>query len=152
MASQGNYKPTTGKATGNSRRSSTGALGFFWFTLLVKTCTHGPELRSKCAYKKQDLERMGKKIAWNVSRRAGEHPREKEVIDCFMQNLWQFSWWQWDKYTLQSMKPIGTVLVHPDGQSFPQPPLLQAALTAQVPASVSPKQALEGKERRCVRG
>lgn len=150
MESQGNYKPTTGKATGNGRRSSTGALGVFWFTLFVKTHTHGPELRSKCAYKKQDLERMGKKIAWNVSGSWGAPQREGS--HCFMQNLWQFSWWQWDKYTLQSMKPIGTVLVHPDGQTFSQPPLLQAALTAQVPASVSPKQALEGKERRCMRG
>lgn len=92
MASQGNYKPTTGKATGHGSRSSIAMewlerqLGFFWFTVLVKTRTHGPGLRSKYAYKKQDVERMGrdktqqKKIAWNVSGRAGEHPREEEVI------------------------------------------------------------------------
>lgn len=55
-----------------------------------------------------------------------------------MQNLWQLSWRQCNKYTLKSMKPAGTVLVQPDSQSFPQPPLLQAALTAQVPALVSP--------------
>lgn len=66
MASQGNYKPTTGKATGHGSRSSIAMewlerqLGFFWFTLLVKTRTHGPGLRSKYAYKKQDVERMGR--------------------------------------------------------------------------------------------
>lgn len=117
MASQGNYKPTTGKATGNGRHYSIAMewlerqLGFFWFTLLLKTRTHGPGLRSKYAYKKQDVERMG-----------GDKTQKKNCLECFWksrrapqrggnhcytQNLWQLSWWQWDKYTLKSMNQLG---------------------------------------------
>lgn len=119
MASQGNYKPTTGKATGNGRRSSIAVewlqLGFFWFILLVKTCTHGPELRSKYAYKKQDLERMGrdkteKKLPGMCLEELGSTPeRRKSLLHAKSLAI-----------IFKSMKPAGTVLVHPDGQSFPQ--------------------------------
>lgn len=68
MASQGNYKLTTGKAIGNDRHSSVVVgqleewLGFFWFALLEKTRTRCPELRSKLHLRsKLTLQKAGSK-------------------------------------------------------------------------------------------